>query len=104
MRGKSSARRHRERTGRDPVDAIRAELAAACGGSARQREVSWPLHLRVGKVAGDAGLGEEAWPLDHGMVRGLLPLDFPTIAPGFGYVLAPQASGRRYARAERLIG
>ncbi len=49
-----SARRYHLGTGFDPVDAIRAELTAAWGDPAREREVTWPLHLRVGKVIGIA--------------------------------------------------
>ena len=47
----SSARRYRERTGLDPVDAIGAELTAAWGEPGREREICWPLHLRVGRVS-----------------------------------------------------
>jgi SAM-dependent methyltransferase len=46
----SSARRYRERTGLDPVDAIGAELTAAWGEPDEARVVTWPLHLRVGRV------------------------------------------------------
>jgi SAM-dependent methyltransferase len=50
----SSARRYRRRTGLDPVDEVRAELAAAWGDPALEREIQWPLHLRVGRIPGRA--------------------------------------------------
>lgn len=46
----SSARHYRRRTGLDPVDTVRAELVAAWGDPAREREVRWPLCLRVGRI------------------------------------------------------
>jgi SAM-dependent methyltransferase len=46
----SSARRYRAGTGSDPVEIIRAELTRAWGDPDRKRQVSWPLHLRVGRV------------------------------------------------------
>ena len=36
--------------GADPLDLIRDDLQAAWGDPAQQREVSWPLHLRVGRL------------------------------------------------------
>jgi SAM-dependent methyltransferase len=46
----SSARRYRQRTGLDPVDEVRAELTAAWGDPGREREIHWPLHLKVGRI------------------------------------------------------
>jgi SAM-dependent methyltransferase len=36
--------------GADPLDRVRAELAAAWGDPGRRREVTWPLHVRAGRV------------------------------------------------------
>jgi len=47
----SSVQRYRARTGIDPLDVIRAELEAAWGDPGQTRDVTWPLHLRVGRVA-----------------------------------------------------
>jgi hypothetical protein len=48
----SGTQRFRKETGRDPLDEIREELAAAWGDSHKIREVAWDLHLRVGRVIG----------------------------------------------------
>jgi SAM-dependent methyltransferase len=48
----SGSCRHRKATGRDPLGEIRDELAAAWGNSDQQRDVTWDLHLRVGRVPG----------------------------------------------------
>lgn len=46
----SAVRHCREATGRDPVDAIEAELAAAWGERGLTKRVRWPLSMRVGKI------------------------------------------------------
>lgn len=46
----SGSQRYRTETGRDPIEPIREELAAAWGDPSRVREVAWDLHLRVGRV------------------------------------------------------
>ena len=45
-----TSRRYLEMTRRNPVEAIRAELTAAWGDPARERVVTWPLHMRVGRL------------------------------------------------------
>jgi SAM-dependent methyltransferase len=47
----SSVQRYRTRTGLDPLDLIRADLEAAWGDAQRARDVTWPLHLRVGGIS-----------------------------------------------------
>lgn len=49
----SSAQRYRARHGSDPLDLVRRDLEAAWGDPARERDVVWPLTLRLGRV--DAG-------------------------------------------------
>jgi ubiquinone/menaquinone biosynthesis C-methylase UbiE len=46
----SATQRYQKRTGADPLDLIRGELATAWGDPAQTRDVTWPLHLRVGRV------------------------------------------------------
>jgi len=46
----SSVQRYRTRTGLDPLELIRSELEAAWGDRAQSRDVTWPLHLRAGRV------------------------------------------------------
>ena len=46
----SASLRYRKVTGRDPIDPIRDDLAAAWGDPLREREVTWDLCLRVGRV------------------------------------------------------
>lgn len=46
----SATRRHRARTGVDPVGLVAADLAAAWGDPRAKRRVSWPLHVRAGRV------------------------------------------------------
>jgi hypothetical protein len=46
----SSVQRYRTRTGSDPLEVIRGELTAAWGDPDHARNVTWPLHLRVGRV------------------------------------------------------
>lgn len=46
----SASQRFRKEAGRDALDEIRGELAAAWGEPSRVREVAWDLHLRVGRV------------------------------------------------------
>ena len=45
----SATQRHRERTGRDPLDLIRSDLATAWGDPATVRTVQWPLFMRIGR-------------------------------------------------------
>jgi SAM-dependent methyltransferase len=47
----SSTQRYRARTGQDPLELIEAELETAWGDPARERDVIWPLHLRVGRIS-----------------------------------------------------
>jgi ubiquinone/menaquinone biosynthesis C-methylase UbiE len=47
----SSVQRYRARTGADPLGLIRADLSAAWGDPARPRNITWPLHVRVGRVS-----------------------------------------------------
>ncbi len=44
----SAVRSYRDKTGEDPLDAIGARLQQAWGEAMTEREVSWPLSLRVG--------------------------------------------------------
>ncbi|MFL6621765.1 MAG: class I SAM-dependent methyltransferase [Sulfurifustaceae bacterium] len=46
----SGLQRYVKALGRDPVDAIRAALTQAWGKSSARRTVTWPLHLRVGRL------------------------------------------------------
>jgi ubiquinone/menaquinone biosynthesis C-methylase UbiE len=46
----SATQRYQKRTGTDPLDLIRDELAAAWGDSENTRDVTWPLNLRVGRI------------------------------------------------------
>jgi SAM-dependent methyltransferase len=46
----SSVQRYRKRTGSDPLELIQLELTTAWGDPGRPRNVTWPLHLRVGRV------------------------------------------------------
>lgn len=46
----SAVVRHRGRTGGDPLDLIRGDLEAAWGDAGLEREVVWPLNMRVGRV------------------------------------------------------
>jgi ubiquinone/menaquinone biosynthesis C-methylase UbiE len=48
----SGSCRYRKATGQEPLYEIGDELAAAWGNPDEQRDVTWDLHLRVGKVAG----------------------------------------------------
>ena len=47
----SASQRFRKETGRDALDEVRDELAAAWGDPSREREVAWDLHVRVGRVS-----------------------------------------------------
>ena len=47
----SSVQRYRGRTGFDPLTLIQAELEAAWGDPGQTRDVTWPLHLRVGRIS-----------------------------------------------------
>ena len=46
----SATQRYQKRTGADPLDLIRGDLATAWGDPEKARDVTWPLHLRVGRV------------------------------------------------------
>ena len=46
----SATQRYRKRTGADPLDLIRGELATAWGDPEKTQDVTWPLNLRVGRV------------------------------------------------------
>ncbi len=48
----SASLRYRDQTGRDPVDTVREELAAAWGNPEDRRQVSWDLHLRAARIHG----------------------------------------------------
>jgi len=50
LRSWSAVQRFRDEHDRDPVSALRPELAKAWGPGAAIRRVSWPIHLRVGRV------------------------------------------------------
>jgi ubiquinone/menaquinone biosynthesis C-methylase UbiE len=47
----SATQRYQKRTGNNPLDQIRAHLTAAWGNPETARDVTWPLHLRVGRVS-----------------------------------------------------
>jgi ubiquinone/menaquinone biosynthesis C-methylase UbiE len=49
----SATQRYQKRTGIDPLDLIRGALATAWGDPGKTRDVTWPLHLRVGRVFAD---------------------------------------------------
>ncbi len=46
----SATQRYQKRTGADPLDLIRGDLAAAWGDRETTRDVTWPLHLKVGRI------------------------------------------------------
>ena len=46
----SATQRYQKRTGLNPLDLIRDELGTAWGDAAIGRDVTWPLHLRVGRA------------------------------------------------------
>ncbi|CAN5176954.1 hypothetical protein BH23GEM2_BH23GEM2_20730 [soil metagenome] len=45
----SATQRHRERTGRDPIEAVRPDLTGAWGDPQTVRLVEWPLFMRIGR-------------------------------------------------------
>lgn len=49
----SSVARCRAETGKDPVPAFQAELEEVWGDPAERRRVTWPIHMRLGKVRHD---------------------------------------------------
>jgi hypothetical protein len=51
----SAVARYREAVGRDPLQALAAELTPAWGEPAAGQVIEWPLHLLVGRVAGSGG-------------------------------------------------
>ncbi|HEX6251187.1 MAG TPA: class I SAM-dependent methyltransferase [Gemmatimonadaceae bacterium] len=53
----SATQRHRERTGRDPIDVIRSDLTAAWGDPQTIRPVQWPLFVRIGRNSAGARAG-----------------------------------------------
>jgi len=50
LRSWSSTQRYQRRTGHDPVELIKDKLAQAWGDPQDERQVTWPLHLRVGRI------------------------------------------------------
>jgi SAM-dependent methyltransferase len=50
----SATNRYRQRHERDPLDLIRLSLYQAWGPPNEERTVTWPIHLRVGRLADDA--------------------------------------------------
>lgn len=47
----SAVRQYREARGRDPIDLLEQELAVRWDEAGSKRTVTWPIHLRVGRVA-----------------------------------------------------
>jgi ubiquinone/menaquinone biosynthesis C-methylase UbiE len=47
----SSTQRYRKQNGSDPIDLIRPDLESAWGDPHQARDVIWPLHVRVGRIA-----------------------------------------------------
>jgi SAM-dependent methyltransferase len=47
----SSVQRYRKHRGRDPLELIRDDLAAAWGDPRQEHTIRWPLHLRVGRTS-----------------------------------------------------
>lgn len=47
----SAVQRYKDALGRDPLEAVRQDLAAAWGPPDRLRRVEWPLAIRAGRVA-----------------------------------------------------
>jgi hypothetical protein len=50
VRTASASRRYLRETGTDPTDVVRQELEVAWGDSGHEREVVWPLLLKVGRI------------------------------------------------------
>ena len=46
----SAVQRYKRATGQDPLPALRAEMAPCWGSPVETKEVTWPLHLRVGRA------------------------------------------------------
>ncbi len=46
----SATQRYQKRTGADPLELVRGELLTAWGDPVAPRDVTWPLHLRVGRI------------------------------------------------------
>jgi hypothetical protein len=46
----SAVRACREATGEDPVAGVREEIVAAWGDPQARRRVTWPIHLRLGRI------------------------------------------------------
>jgi hypothetical protein len=46
----SAVQRYRKERGDDPLPALRARLSPLWGDSNAQREISWPLYFRIGRV------------------------------------------------------
>jgi SAM-dependent methyltransferase len=51
----SAVQRHRQRTGHDPLPALREELLDPWGDPVRQRRVAWPIAMRAGRVHSRSG-------------------------------------------------
>ncbi len=45
----SAVQRYKRATGQDPLPTLRAEMAPCWGSPVQVKEVTWPLHLRVGR-------------------------------------------------------
>ena len=50
LRSWSPTRRFIERNGYDPVDLVAGPLADAWGNGDKERTITWPLHVRIGRV------------------------------------------------------
>ena len=48
----SASLRYLDKKGQDPIDEIRDELTEAWGDPQQERQVTWDLHMRVGRVSG----------------------------------------------------
>ena len=49
----SAVARFRAAEARDPLPEVADALAEVWGDPGREREITWPLHLRVGRVGGE---------------------------------------------------
>ena len=50
LRTWSAVQRFQQKQGHDPVDALEGELRGLWGERTLEREITWPLHIRVGRV------------------------------------------------------
>ncbi len=58
----SAVQQYKTARGRDPVDEVRADLTAAWGAEEAPRSVTWPIHLRVGRIESSAPKSVVALP------------------------------------------